>query len=136
MLLKKFLVHIAWLFLLVFGVTIIPYNALHLHAHDEHVAAMLNEQDETKHHCELDEYSCQLSLLHACEHKSHIAETHPDCFACTFHFIKNYQHATFLFQTNLVHHAYVFNYTNPNSGNIQPPSESNRGPPLSCIYTA
>jgi len=134
--LKKYIVHIACLFLLVFGVTLVPYNALHLHAHDEHVAAMLHAQNEVKHHCELDEFACQLSLLHACDHKSHIATSHPDCFACTFHFIKNYQHTTFLIQTILVQHAYVFNYSNPNSGNIQAPVASNRGPPASCVFTA
>lgn len=136
MALKNLGKHIALLFLCLFGVTLIPYNALHLHEHDAHVAAMFSEQEEAQHHCELDEYACQVSLLHACEHKNHIAETHPECFSCTFHFIKNYQHTVFLFQTLLVQQAYVFTYINTNSGSIQPPAESNRGPPTSCIFTA
>jgi hypothetical protein len=119
-----------------FGVTLIPYNAFHLHEHDAHVAAMFSEQEELQHHCELDEYTCQVSLLHACEHKNHIAQTHPDCFSCTFHFIKNYQHTAFLFQTNLVQQAHVFIDTISNSGSIHLPAESNRGPPTSCIFTA
>lgn len=136
MALKYFNKHIALLFLCLFGVTLIPYNALHLHEHDEHVAAMFSEQELVQHHCELDEYACQVSLLHACEHKSHIAETHPDCFSCTFHFLKNYQHTAFLFQSILVQQAHVFTHINTKSGSIHPPAESNRGPPASCVFSA
>jgi hypothetical protein len=120
----------------VFGVTLVPYNALHLHAHDEHVAAMLHAQNEVKHHCELDEFACQLSLLHACDHKSHIATSHPDCFSCTFHFIKSYQSVQVLFnhilKPNFV--SYCFKTLPSNTHTL--PAETNRGPPTSPFTLA
>lgn len=136
MVLNKFNKHIALLFLCLFGVTLVPYNALHLHEHDEHVAAMFSEYESVQHHCELDEYACQVSLLHPCEHKTHIAQTHPDCFSCTFHFLKIYQHTALVVQNILIQQVNVFKHTNPNCGSIHQPAASNRGPPISCFFTA
>ncbi len=82
--------HIALFLVLLMGFSVLPYNAFHHHAEDEHLAAMLGHQ-EANHHCELDAYFCQDALSNHCEHHAHISETHPECFSCSFHFIKHYE---------------------------------------------
>ncbi|MCG9880495.1 MAG: hypothetical protein MH472_07850 [Bacteroidia bacterium] len=136
MALKFFSKHIAIFFLLLFGLTLVPYNAMHKHEHDAHVAAMFNEQELELHHCELDELACQVSLLHECEHKNHITETHPDCFSCTFHFIKSYQSAQVLFNHILKPNFVSYCFKTLPSNTHKLPAETNRGPPTSPFTLA
>lgn len=77
--------------LALFAVTLLPFNALHHHAEDEHMAAMLHHQHHPAHHCDLDEQFCQSGPDSDCGHDSHLAKQHPKCFTCDFHFIKLFE---------------------------------------------
>lgn len=77
---------------MLFSITFIPVNFLHHHAEDEHGAAMHNHELAEQHHCELDDYFCDVSTqTQHCEHPQHIAKTTAKCFSCEFHFVKHYQ---------------------------------------------
>lgn len=90
--LSKFQSHIAWCLLCLFGITFLPFNAMHHHALDEHGMAQHVDALKTQHHCELDEYFCETSNEETtCEHPQHIASTLTKCFSCDFHFIKHYR---------------------------------------------
>jgi hypothetical protein len=89
--------HIAGLLLLLFGITLLPFNFLHHHAEDEHALAMHHHESNAQHHCELDDYFCDVSAsTQHCEHPQHMAKTIAKCFSCEFHFIKHYQVYAFL----------------------------------------
>ncbi|MES2560159.1 MAG: hypothetical protein V4590_10485 [Bacteroidota bacterium] len=83
--------YIAIFLTVLFAATLLPYNALHQHAEDEHTAAMVNQEHDPAHHCELDEQFCQSAPETDCGHDMHIAKTHPKCFACDFSFIKSFE---------------------------------------------
>ncbi|MES2779785.1 MAG: hypothetical protein V4651_07780 [Bacteroidota bacterium] len=80
--------YIAILLIALFAVTLLPYNALHDHAEDEHTAAMLHHENHPTHHCELDEQFCGAETDVDCGHPAHLAKAHPKCFTCDFNFIK------------------------------------------------
>lgn len=80
--------YIAIVLIVLFAVTLLPYNALHHHAEDEHVAAMLHHEHHPSHHCELDDMSCQIGPDEDCGHDTHLSKTHLKCFSCEFHFVK------------------------------------------------
>ncbi|TAE86778.1 MAG: hypothetical protein EAY81_05125 [Bacteroidetes bacterium] len=92
--------YIAWCLLCLFGITFLPFNALHHHAIEEHALAMHVDATHTQHHCELDDYFCKTNNETSCEHPKHIAATLAKCFSCDFHFIKHYSLA----------HYYTLNY--------------------------
>jgi hypothetical protein len=79
------------LLLAVFAVTFVPFNLLHHHAEDEHVAALLSIDKDETHHCALDDYFCRPDIEKDCGHTSHIQETITKCFSCAFHFIKHFE---------------------------------------------
>jgi hypothetical protein len=83
--------HIALLLLAIFTVTFVPFNVLHHHAEDEHVAIMHKHEINVTHHCELDDHFCQTDIDTDCGHRSHIQKTIDKCFACDFHFIKHFE---------------------------------------------
>lgn len=69
-------------------ISIMPFNAFHKHTSDLHTDALLDH--DFTHHCELDEAICGPETLHPCTHTAHIGTPLPDCFSCTFSFIKHY----------------------------------------------
>lgn len=83
--------YIAILLLAFFAVTLLPFNALHQHAEDEHMAAMLHHEYHPEHHCDLDEQFCQSEPNDDCGHDTHVANSHPKCFTCDFQFIKLFE---------------------------------------------
>jgi hypothetical protein len=83
--------HIVIFLIALFAVTMLPYNVLHHHAEDEHVAAMIHHEKHPAHHCELDDMACKIDLTTDCGHATHISKTHPKCFSCDFHFVKLYE---------------------------------------------
>jgi hypothetical protein len=87
--LKKFSAHISLLFLLLFGITLLPFNFLHQHAEDEHGMVVHRHESKEKHHCELDDLFCQ-PYEKDCDHDQHVSRTIAKCFSCEFHFIKHF----------------------------------------------
>jgi hypothetical protein len=79
--------HIAFFFLLVLVFIQLPFNAFHSHETDAHFIAK-NSQSDIQHHCELDDLFCETGFDHTCEHGAHIKRVHPECFTCTYHFVK------------------------------------------------
>jgi hypothetical protein len=127
--------HIAWLFLVLFSITFLPVNFLHHHAEDEHAMAMHNHSNAEKHHCELDDYVCDISnQTQHCEHPQHIAKTVAKCFSCEFHFVKHYQNNSFNYIAEipvlLTQHK-PFTSANLRKANIL---LSNKGPPQLYIH--
>jgi hypothetical protein len=118
-----------FLFIALLGATILPYNLLHHHAEDEHALAILKHTVNSQHHCDLDDYFCETTNQHACEHPHHLANTLEKCFSCDFHFIKHYD-ASVLCDVGVPH--FCFNFSLPHQINI-PLSAfkliSNKGPP-------
>ena len=88
---KHQFLHIALLLLVIFTVTIVPFNALHHHAENEHAAVLHAHDIDSHHHCELDDYFCQTDVNTPCGHNSHIQKTIEKCFSCEFHFIKHFE---------------------------------------------
>jgi hypothetical protein len=72
----------------IFAITIIPFNAFHQHEIDRHVSAILNQN--SNHHCDLDNNFCQLDLTQHCSHDFHLSKTITKCLNCLFHFIKTF----------------------------------------------
>ena len=70
----------------IFAITLIPFNAFHQHELDSHISAILNQN--SNHHCELDNDFCQQDLSQHCGHDFHLSKTLTKCFSCQFHFIK------------------------------------------------
>lgn len=89
--LKNKVPYIALALLAVFTVTIMPFNLLHHHAEDEHLAILLSHKNHPEHHCELDNHFCQPQIEKECGHESHIQATITKCFSCEFHFIKHFE---------------------------------------------
>jgi hypothetical protein len=120
--------HIAIFLLLLMGLSVLPYNAFHHHAEDEHLAAMLGHQ-EANHHCELDAYFCQDALNNHCEHTAHVSEMHINCFSCNFHFIKHYEMVQF--SLPILHSSEPNSYTALLSRLVWAilPLAANKGPP-------
>lgn len=87
--LKKFSAHISLVFLVLFGITLLPFNFLHQHAEDEHGMAIHRHESKEKHHCELDDRVCQ-PFEKDCDHEQHVSRTIAKCFSCEFHFIKHF----------------------------------------------
>lgn len=83
--------YIAIVLIVLFAVTLLPYNALHHHAEDEHVAALLHHERHPSHHCELDDMNCLIGLDADCGHDTHLCKTHLKCFSCDFHFVKVFE---------------------------------------------
>jgi hypothetical protein len=104
--------HIAIFLLLLMGLSVLPYNAFHHHAEDEHLAAMLGHQ-EANHR----------------EHTAHVSEMHINCFSCNFHFIKHYEMVQF--SLPILHSSEPNSYTALLSRLVWAilPLAANKGPP-------
>ncbi len=81
--------YIAVVFVWLLGLSLLPYNALHLHEESQHLASLLNSK-EVAHHCDLDTHQCQGEFNKHCQHQQHISKQVAKCFTCQFHFIKGY----------------------------------------------
>jgi hypothetical protein len=127
-LLGLFKSHIAVVLLLLFGITLLPYNFLHHHAEDEHGLMLSGHIHEEEHHCELDELFCQPNAEH-CSHDQHISKTIAKCFSCEFHFIKHFD------KDNITFSCLSTEYLNKYSSNYSAQLHealillSNKGPP-------
>ena len=125
----------AWVLLVLFSITFMPVNFLHHHAEDEHTMAMHNHHKEEQHHCELDDYYCDVSnQTEHCEHPQHIAKTVAKCFSCEFHFVKHYQNNTFNYSTEIAVLNTQFKPFTPvglRKANIL---LSNKGPPQASLH--
>lgn len=82
---KRTYPHIALFLAALFLITVLPFNALHHHEEDEHLAVLHSHQSDVSHHCELDDHFCQPTDKH-CEHPAHLQKTIAKCFTCNFHF--------------------------------------------------
>jgi len=91
--------HIASALLVIFQLTLFPFNALHHHAEDEHLASILKADSTNSHHCELDDFFCQPIPGSHCEHGNHLQREITKCFTCQFHFVSS---------MNLTHHYFLF----------------------------
>lgn len=125
----------AWVLLVLFSITFLPVNFLHHHAEDEHAMAMHNHIKAEQHHCELDDYFCDVSnQSEHCEHPQHIAKTVAKCFSCEFHFVKHYQNNTFSYSTQITVLYTLYKPFTPlglSKANIL---LSNKGPPQSSLH--
>jgi hypothetical protein len=120
--------------LLLFGMSQLPYNALHLHDDSDHLLAAHLGKDKN-HHCELDGFYCQDGITHDCEHNSHIGKPIPQCFSCQFHFIKQLSLVqTELFRTKLYSCLLYAQITLTDSEKALSRA-ANKGPPA-MIYSA
>lgn len=110
------------------GLSLVPYNVLHHHEEDDHQAALL-QPNQTNHHCELDTYFCQEGFTKKCEHNAHISQSHPDCFSCQYHFIKQYEPNKMGEQNTLLSRA--IEYAQPTNNIVCAilPLAANKGPP-------
>lgn len=81
--------YIAVVFVWLIGLSLLPYNALHLHEESQHLASLLNSK-EVAHHCDLDTHQCQGEFNKHCQHQQHVSKQVAKCFTCQFHFIKGY----------------------------------------------
>ena len=75
-----------------------PVNFWHHHAEDEHAAAMHHHSKTAQHHCELDDYFCDVTAGEHCTHPQHVATTTAKCFSCEFSFVKHYTLPTAYFE--------------------------------------
>jgi hypothetical protein len=118
-----------YLLMMVFAITVIPFNAFHHHDEDEHIAA--HHSHEKNHSCALDHQFCKAEVLsESCEHESHVQTALPKCFSCTFHFIKQYTiqdegHAVLLPQFKVTFGSYCLSDSDQILVWI-----SNKGPPV------
>ncbi|MFN6081705.1 MAG: hypothetical protein ACK44P_02850 [Bacteroidota bacterium] len=86
---KKHLSHIALALFVIFQITLLPFNALHQHAEDEHLASLLHNETMENHHCDLDDLFCQPGVGYHCEHGNHLQRETAKCFTCQFHFVSS-----------------------------------------------
>ncbi|OYU97176.1 MAG: hypothetical protein CFE21_02480 [Bacteroidetes bacterium B1(2017)] len=86
---RKFSSYIALLLTLILGVSLVPYNAIHQHHEEEHLASLLTPELNS-HTCEFDTQNCQGEFTHTCDHGHHLSKKSANCFTCQFHFIKGY----------------------------------------------
>jgi hypothetical protein len=87
--LNKHLPHIALVLLVLFQITLLPFNALHHHSEDEHLSSLLHNKNTENHHCDLDDLFCQPSAGYLCEHGNHLQRETTKCFTCHFHFVSS-----------------------------------------------
>lgn len=107
-----------------------PYNMLHHHEEDEHIAYLHQHQEQTHHHCELDDNFCQSSTFEDCHHEQHIQQTLADCFACDIHFVKHYEHEIHRLDfCESIAQVQYFSISDKYFRNILQRA-SNRGPPM------
>lgn len=128
--LKNATSHITLVLLGIFAVTFIPFNVLHHHAEDEHIAA-IHLHKAKEHHCELDEQFCQTTLGTHCGHDTHIAKPISKCFSCEFHFIKHFESNVFKIANNSFSHQHLFAQFVPSNLRNTFVYLSNKGPPAS-----
>ncbi len=96
---------------------------------------MHNHQIEKKHHCELDDYFCDISTqTQNCEHPQHIAKTVAKCFSCEFHFVKHYQNSTFKYITEITLRNTQYRPLTPASLRKANILLSNKGPPQASLH--
>lgn len=87
--LKRISSHIALVLTLLLGISLVPYNAIHTHHEEEHLASLLTPELNS-HKCEFDSQNCQGEYTHSCDHGHHLSKKIAKCFSCQFHFIKGY----------------------------------------------
>jgi hypothetical protein len=119
--------HIALLLLLVFAITVLPFNMLHHHAEHEHAAA-LHQHQLASHSCELDDHFCQPDI-EQCGHDSHVSTPLTKCFSCEFHFFKHFENADNLI--SFIETTLPASFTKPIPTRLLSAllSISNKGPP-------
>jgi len=70
--LKKLQPYFAYLLLIVFSFSSLPFQIWQQNQYLQHVQAIQNH--DSKHHCEFDQLLCQAQLLaHSCEHSAHLS---------------------------------------------------------------
>lgn len=124
--------YIAIALLALFTVALLPFNAMHHHAEDEHMAAMLHREHHPAHHCDLDEQFCQSGPNADCGHDTHLSKPHPKCFACDFHFIKLFEAANLTPLYKQVSAAVVFQELKHTMLNKAFIFVGNKGPPATA----
>lgn len=132
---KTYSSHISTILLVLFSITYMPVNLLHHHAEDEHAIAMHNQNEAAQHHCELDDYFCDVSnQTEHCEHPQHIAKSIAKCFSCEFHFVKHYQNIIYNYRTEITLGSTQYKPFTPAGllkANIL---LSNKGPPQTSVH--
>jgi hypothetical protein len=70
--LRKLQPYFAFLILIVFIVSCLPFQIWQQNQYLQHVQALQNH--DNKHHCEFDQLHCQAQLLkHSCQHSAHLS---------------------------------------------------------------
>ncbi len=69
---RKLQSYFAFLILIVFSVSCLPFQIWQQNQYLQHVQAIQNH--DNKHHCEFDQLHCQAQLLkHSCHHSAHLS---------------------------------------------------------------
>lgn len=111
-----------------------PLHLLHHHAEDGHAMAIHNQNKTEQHHCELDDYFCDVSTqAKHCEHPQHIAKTIAKCFSCEFHFVKHFQSCPFSYSTKITLRITKYKPFTPPGLRKANILLSNKGPPKTPI---
>jgi hypothetical protein len=127
--LKTYQAYIAFVLFVLFSITFMPVNFWHHHAEDEHVEAMHHHNKAAQHHCELDDYFCNVTAGEHCSHPQHLATTTAKCFSCEFSFVKHYTLPAIYFQSPVAFHqnTYATVWANPLHKALI--LDANKGPP-------
>jgi hypothetical protein len=115
----------------VMGITLMPFNLLHHHHEDEHVAYLHQHDDYKEHHCELDNNFCEANEIENCHHTHHLQKNIPDCFVCDIHFVKHYELPNNFIDTGRQFTQLLFGLPHNPKIYVSILSFGNRGPPLS-----